>query len=133
MIRLLSVLALSSALLLSAGIARGRDLPWRTFADANQALAGFTIGTCSDGPVYVSFYRVGGEAYVFLSADRPGPGPNPLVVLYDPDPNGPNPATEYGAGEWSARGGDEIPPLRWAPMTPQFDVCTILYPVVTPI
>lgn len=128
--RLLSVLALSSALLLSIGIAWGRDLPWRTFSEANKALSGLTVRVCPAGPAYLSFHRVGATTYIFVSGEAPS---RPLIVLYDPDPDGPNPPTEYGVGSQSTGSGDEIPPLRWAPMAPQFDPCAVLYPVVVPI
>ena len=122
MTRLFSVLALSSALLLTTGIAWGRDLPWQTFTEARSFLSDLSTLPCPNGPAYGKDYLHKNILYSFFV------GPRALLVIVDVNPNDPRiPETEFGVG--AAPTGDNIPTLRWVPITPQTttaDLCRFL-------
>mgnify|MGYP001586229271 FL=1 len=119
---LFSVLALSSALLLATGIAWGRDLPWRTFTEARPFLSNLSSLPCPGGPAFGADYRHKNVVYSFFV------GPWALLVLVDTNPDDPTRSeTEFGVG--AAATDDNIPALRWVPITPQTttaDLCRFL-------
>lgn len=116
------LLALLPSVLLFDGLAKAATMPWTLFSEQAKDVVNALQTNCGNNDVLVVIAEKEGHGYVSFYADKG----KLYVVLYYPEAVEGTQPSEVGVGRLDEAKMDEIPSLKWAPMSDALNICDLL-------